>query len=254
MDLRYVFQNISSSFRNPVGKLVFCAAHFAHHVILISENERRLVTSHFKKCDALKKQIILIRNGVVDGGVASCNKHSGSFVFCLASRLVVDKGVGEAIKAFQKLQKDGRLSKRNIQLAIYGDGPDRQAFQQLASNNAAIKFYGHQENAIERVRSADVFILPSYQEGLSIALLEATMLGKAIIASNVDSNPEIVTDGKTGLLVRVRDIESLRAAMHKLATDDMLRHSLEIAARRNYEEHFNLVTITKKEIIPIYNE
>lgn len=252
MDLRYVFQNISKPFRNPVGKLVFWAAHFAHHVILISENERRLVTSHFKK-EALKKQLILIRNGVVDKGTASRNNPSDSFVFCLASRLVINKGIGEAIKAFQKLQNDVHLSKRNIRLAIYGDGPDRQTFQQLARNNAAIKFYGHQENAIERVRNADVFVLPSYQEGLSIALLEATMLGKAIIASNIDSNPEIVTNGKTGLLVKVRDIESLRAAMYKLVTDDILRHSLEIAARNNYEENFNLATITKKEIIPIYN-
>lgn len=252
MDLRYVFQNIAKPFRNPVGKIVFWAAHLAHHIILISENEHRLVTSHFKKKNALRRQIILVKNGVMDKGVAIQKKHANPVVFCLASRMVISKGVGEAIKAFKGLQQSLADNKR-VLLAIYGDGADMEKFQQLAGDNENITFYGHQENAIEKVREANVFLLPSYQEGLSIALLEATMLGKAIIASDIDSNPEIIMDHETGLLVAVRDVQSLQDAMHTLVVDENLRHSLEVSARKNFEKNFNLVTIVKEQIVPLYS-
>ena len=203
---------------------------------------------------SLKKQIVLIRNGVTDVGYTPKSGHNNPFIFCIASRLVVNKGVGEAIRAFKLLE--GELGKKTLEpnLAIYGDGPDVEMFRKIAGDNDAIKFYGHQDNAIEKIRSADVFILPSYQEGLSIALLEATMLGKAIIASNVDSNPEIIIDNKTGVLFEVRNVIDLKDAMKELLTNNSLRQKLERGSRRNYEENFNLAKIVREEIIPIYND
>lgn len=252
MDLRYVFESISKNLRNPVGKFVFLAAHIAHHIILISDNEYRLVTAHFKNKHSLEKQIILIKNGVIDRGVKDRKQKRKRLIFCLASRMVVNKGVGEAISAFKILQK--RLSPRDssVQLAIYGDGADTDIFRDLASSDKNIIFYGHQNNAIDKVRDTDVFILPSYQEGFSIALLEASMLGKAIIASDVDSNSEIISHKKTGLLVKVRDTKDLSDAMYLLATDSALRHKLEDGARRNFEQNFDLVKIAKDKIIPLY--
>lgn len=252
MDLRYIFQNISKPFRNPVGKFVFWAAHFANHIILISNNEYSLVTAHFKHKNALSKQIVLVKNGVIDQGTAEQQNKDTCVDFCLACRIVSNKGIGEAIQAFIGLRSQFKNTKTKIRLLIYGDGPDMARFKKLAQGIDNIIFFGHQEKAVEKVRSADVFVLPSYQEGLSVALLEATMLGKAIIASDVDSNPEIIVHHKTGLLVKVRDIQSLQNAMHELVINEKLRHQLEKNARKNYEENFNLVDITKKQILPLY--
>lgn len=252
MDLRYVFQNISQPLRNPVGKMVFQAGKLAHHIILISENELRLVTSHFKNNDDLSDQIILVKNGVIDVRDQYAHRPQQTFSFCLASRIVVNKGIGEAIQAYI-LFKQNIAANRPTRLDIYGDGSDYDKFKTLASGHDDIVFHGHQANAIAKIAQSDVFILPSYQEGLSITLLEATMLGKAIIASAVDSNPEVIHDGMTGLLVKARDIESIADAMTRIYTDPTLRKKLESGARSNYERTFNLETIVKNEIIPLYH-
>ena len=256
MDLRYIFINISRPFKNPLGKLVFHAAKLSNHIILISDNEYRLVTGHFKHQDALKKKIVIIKNGVIDRKKDYPNnqrKNGGIFSFCLASRIITSKGIGEAIDAFTALQKlPSEANSLVPTLDIYGGGIELEYFKKRAANNKDIHFYGHQDDALKKVNDSDVFMLPSYQEGFSIALLEATMLGKAIIASDIDSNPEIIQNERTGLLVRVRDSKSLQHAMHLLLTDAHLRHSLEIAARKNFVENFNLETIAITKIIPLY--
>lgn len=252
MDLRYIFQNITRPLRNPVGKMVFWAGSLAHHIILISQNEYQLVTGHFGHKDDLQKQITIINNGVVDLKTQYGEKEkSGDFTFCIASRIVSNKGVGEAIRAFTMLET--RLpNHKNLRFAIYGEGAETMKFQTMARGNKHILFYGHQSDALQKINNADVFMLPSYQEGFSIALLEATMLGKAIIASDVDSNAEIIHHMETGLLVPVRDPEALAEAMERVLTDTKLRGQLQLNARKNFEEHFNLFDITTTQITPLY--
>lgn len=252
MDLRYVLQNITRPLRNPVGKLVFWSAHFANHIILISENELKLVTAHFKNKNDLKDQIVLVKNGVMDHRSDYPQKQHQPFSFCLASRIVINKGIGEAIQAYTLFKQQDTSGP--TRLDIYGDGHDSEKFKALAAEHDDIVFHGHQTNAIAKIAAADVFILPSYQEGLSITLLEATMLGKAIIATAVDSNPEVIHDGVTGLLVEPRNPVSLADAMHRIHSDPTLRSKLEKNARSNYEQSFNLETIVKNEIIPLYGK
>lgn len=254
MDLRYIFENVSKPLKNPLGKLVFWAGHLAHHIILISDNEYRLVTSLFKNKASLERQITLVNNGVIDQldkYRRQTLKNREPFSFCLASRIVVNKGIREAIEAFMALEK--QMPDQAIRLDIYGDGKDASHFKELTKNNPAIVFHGHQKDALEKIAAADVFILPSYQEGFSIALLEATMLGKAIIASNIDSNPEIIQNRKTGLLVQPRNVNSLLEAMLDIYNDDTLRDNLEKNARKNYEDHYDLIEIVPSKVIPLYN-
>lgn len=254
MDLRYVFLNITKPFRNPVGKLVHWAQKYTDRVILISENEYRLVTSHFKHPHDARHKISIVKNGVIDRlkVVTTTKKDTALFTYCIASRIVTNKGIGEAIQAFQKLSTE--LPEAAIQLAIYGDGPETPQFKDLAANNKNIQFLGHQNNSIKKIFTADVFMLPSYQEGFSIALLEATMLGKAIIASNVDSNPEIIAHEQTGLLVNPRSIDELKEAMKRLYTEPALKQALGLNARESYEKQFNLKHIVEEHIIPLYEQ
>lgn len=252
MDLRYILQNVSSPIRNPVGHLVLWVGSLANHIILISKNERRLVTSHFKNSSFWRKQITLVYNGVEDQYPSPYpKKNQNVFSFCLASRIVKNKGIGEAINAFKILQSRPDLKKK-VRLDIYGDGNDLVAFKNMARNAKNIVFHGHQDDAIKKIAQANVYMLPSYQEGFSIALLEATMLGKAIIASNVDSNPEIIHNEETGLIVPVRNPIHLAEAMFRLATDKDLVSSLERNARESYRRNFILEHIVKNDILPLY--
>lgn len=253
MDLRYIFQNINKPLRNPIGKIVYWAARLTDRLILISQNENNLVTGHLKTRDRLKSKIKIVNNGVIDqfDELSTTHKTSEIFSFCLASRIVTNKGIGEAIESYIKFKKNTSLKKPTL-LNIYGDGPDMQKYQAIAKRHVDIIFHGHQTNVLEKIASSDVFILPSYQEGFSIALLEATMLGKTIIATDVDSNSEIIHNKKTGLLVPVKDVDALADALQQVYLEAKLRQKLEKGARSNYIDHYNLRKIVITEITPLY--
>jgi glycosyltransferase involved in cell wall biosynthesis len=76
------------------------------------------------------------------------------------------------------------------------------------------------------LRAADLFVHPSFSEGLPGALLEAMALGKASIASRVNAIPEVISDGKTGMLVPPGDHEALAGAIAALAFDSDRRNAL----------------------------
>lgn len=87
------------------------------------------------------------------------------------------------------------------------------------------------KEALERIQGADVFVLNSDYEGLSHALIEAMMLGTPVIATNVGGNPELIEDGKTGLVIPPRDEEALYAALKRVAEDPTTTRSRAAAAK-----------------------
>ena len=99
----------------------------------------------------------------------------------------------------------------------------------------------------------DVFVLPSYSEGVSLALLEAMAAGLPVIASRVGGLPEVVTDGENGLLVPPRDADALAAALTRLLADPSLARQLGENARGYVREHFSLERLGR-EINEIYEE
>jgi glycosyltransferase involved in cell wall biosynthesis len=90
------------------------------------------------------------------------------------------------------------------------------------------------------LRHADVFALPSRQEGSgSLALLEALQAGLAPVASDVDGVPEDVTHGDSALLVPAGDIRALAAALRRVVTDAGLRRHLGRGARQTFADRFS---------------
>ena len=88
-------------------------------------------------------------------------------------------------------------------------------------------------------RIADVFTLPSYVEGLPIALLEAMALGRPSISTNVYAIPEAVKDNETGILIEAGDAQALADAIVKLKGDAQLRERLAQRGREYVLEHFD---------------
>jgi glycosyltransferase involved in cell wall biosynthesis len=85
------------------------------------------------------------------------------------------------------------------------------------------------------MRQTNVFILPSRNEGLPMAMLEAMAWGKALIVSPVGGIPEFVTDGVEGFLVPPDDIDAIADAIRKLAENPDLRRQMGLAARKRVE-------------------
>ena len=89
-------------------------------------------------------------------------------------------------------------------------------------------------------READAFVLPTTLDMSSIASVEAMAMGIPVIVPDVGGVPDILIDGKTGLVVRPGEAPALQAAVERLRTDQALREALVLAARQHVETHFDL--------------
>jgi glycosyltransferase involved in cell wall biosynthesis len=106
-----------------------------------------------------------------------------------------------------------------------------------------VHFLGLRQDIPRILALLDVFVLPSLSEGLSMAILEAMMAEKPVIATRVGGNPEIVLDGETGLLVPPKDSHALAASLIALLKDRDLATQFGGKGRRRAERQFSLQTM-----------
>jgi len=154
--------------------------------------------------------------------------------------LIRAKGLHDLLRAF------GRVAPRfpRLKLICAGGQPPADMIQLVAQ-------LGLQQRVVcpgwlgpERLHAefsrATVFALPSYAEGMPMALLEAMSWGLPVIATPVGGVPQVLEDGMNGLLVAPGDIDALAAALARLVAEPALRDSLGAAARRTIETRFSL--------------
>jgi glycosyltransferase involved in cell wall biosynthesis len=114
-------------------------------------------------------------------------------LFVYQGRLAPEKNVEPLLKAWRKLKMP-----QGCKLAIVGGGPLLNSFKTTYGNDPSIIWMGFiasEERRIEILRGTDVFILPSFVEGLSLSLLEAMACGAACLATNVGADGEVIADG-----------------------------------------------------------
>lgn len=101
-------------------------------------------------------------------------------------------------------------------------------------------FLGARDDVANLLRSSDVGLLSSHQEGFSNAILEGMAAGLPVIATDVGGNPEAIVNGITGLIVPPRDPVRLSIAIEELANDSEMRATMGANARRRAEDIFGL--------------
>ncbi len=135
------------------------------------------------------------------------------------------KGIHDLLGAFASLAD--RFPTATLYLV--GDGPDRAAMEALAHDLGIaqrVRFIGFVANPRAHMAEADVFVLASHKEPGGLVLSEAREAGCAIVATNVDGNPEMLDDGKAGLLVPPGSPQALARAIELLLTSDEVRTKL----------------------------
>ena len=148
-------------------------------------------------------------------------KNKGFLDLLTAARRALDNGTQLTILTTGEASSDER---GDIEREIGALGLGRHLVQ-----------LGNREDHLQYLAAADIFALPSHTEGLPMSLLEAMSAGLPILASNVGGIPEIITDGREGLLVRPRDIKALQAGLETLANRSDLRERLGSHALRKAE-------------------
>lgn len=147
-----------------------------------------------------------------------------TIVFGTVCRLLDShKRVSDVIRALASLRD------QPVALLVVGDGPDRNALEQLAASlgvSHAVRFLGYRTDPAVFFRMMDAFVLTSAFEGFGIVFAEAGHAGLPSIGSRAGGIPDVVLDGETGLLVQSGDLEAIASAMSRLARDEVLRARL----------------------------
>jgi glycosyltransferase involved in cell wall biosynthesis len=162
-----------------------------------------------------------------------------AFVLGTLGRLTEQKDQRTLLEAVASLARDVR----DVVLFLAGDGPLRPELESQAARFGLadrVRFLGVRRDRATLYAAMDAFVLPSRWEGLSLALVEAMGAGRAVVATDVGGNPEVVADGRTGLLVPANDAAALTDAIVRLARDRPLRDSLGQAAAAEARVRFSI--------------
>jgi len=159
------------------------------------------------------------------------------FDYILAiGRLSRQKGFDILVKSFAKTNL-----KKKVKLVILGEGKERKNLEELIVKydlKSQVLLFGKVDNPFIYLKYAKFFILPSRYEGFGNALLEALACRAPVIATDCETgSPEIVENGKNGLLVPVEDEEALKLAMEKLFYDGELYRRLKENTRKSIEKY-----------------
>ncbi|MDP4159399.1 MAG: glycosyltransferase [Bacillota bacterium] len=139
-----------------------------------------------------------------------------------------------------------RPSFPNLHLLLIGDGPLHQDLD-LELRHTAIPYTltGYLPKAYEALPAMDLFVLPSISEGMGLVLLEAMQAGVPIVASAVGGIPEVVRDGKDGLLVPSGNVKGLAEACASIITHPDLAKSLVLSGHKRWPT-FSIETMIKE--------
>lgn len=123
----------------------------------------------------------------------------------------------------------------NVKFVFVGDGPARANLEELVSRlklEHHVTFTGQQKNISKLLKSSDIFCLPSRREAFGMVNLEAMLAGLPVIASRVGGIPDIVVDGKTGILVEPENPQALTKALKNLIKNPEKRTAMTLSGQK----------------------
>jgi glycosyltransferase involved in cell wall biosynthesis len=189
-------------------------------------------------CPRLSRHEWRAKEGFADGDV---------LIGCVA-RLHAQKNHALLLEAFAH----GPALQRKAHLVLVGDGPLRCQLEQRAHQldvASQVHFLGVRADVPEVLAAMDMFALSSDYEGSPLSVVEAMAAGLPVVSTRAGGVPELVEDGREGLLVQPGDVDGLSAAMGFLAEHAEARHAMGIAGARRARESFDV-----SEMVRAYEE
>ena len=188
-----------------------------------------------------KDKITIIDNGIDlsrYNTMVSERRRRDQLLIGTAGRLVEQKGMKYFLRAAQQLLKEFP----DLLFVIVGDGPDRDALEQLAKElqiEKSVCFMGSHSDMASVYASLDIFVLASIAEGMPMAALEAMASGLPVVATNVGAMSKLIISAKTGMLVQPTNVDELAEALVRLLRDPELRKRVARNGKQRVHERFS---------------
>lgn len=180
------------------------------------------------------------------------HEQNGIFNFIFISRLVRDKGINEYVAAARILKNEFPATTFSVLGPVWHQNlkDNTVTEQEIRSwvDEGIINYLGEATDVREFIAASDCLVLPSYREGLSNVLLEASSMGKPCITCDTTGCREIVEDGVTGFLCRVQDVDDLANKMRMMyQLPEKIRMEMGVKAREKVVREYD-----KKIVIKAY--
>lgn len=221
------------------------AAHWCDKIITVSNFHREWA---LKLKIAPPEKIVAIQNGIsADRLKVTCPFHqvraelgvsSEETLIVTFGRLAPQKGLEYLIRSLPYVINQ---ASNRVKVILVGEGPLRTYLEALALSTGVsshVRFIGFRKDIADILNAADIVVLPSLREGLSVALLEAMAMAKPIVTTAIGSNKEVIEHGKTGLLVPPRDPCAIAQAIISLLSNRNLRMRLGAASKETFKAKF----------------
>ena len=229
-------------------------------MIALTDAER---DDHLERGVGRRKKFAVISSGIdlkrFQLASRSRRQHLSDFS-CPPDAIVVGSvGWLTEVKGHQFLiEAIGKLKPRyaGLHCVIIGGGPLQGEYAQLAAHlgvTSSIQFFEKRDDIPACLAAMDIFVLPSLNEGMGRALVEAMASGLPVVATRVGGVPAIVRNNQTGLLIPPSDVNALSAALVRLLDDPSLAKELGEAAQDHINQRFDAACMVRK-IESLYEE
>ena len=216
------------------ARFVACISHYCRSQAMILSDQDHWAKLNIIHCGIEPERYAAVEHR--DEGV----RGDGTIRLLFVGRLAAVKGLPVLLDAFAALPE-------RFHLSLIGDGADRPALEAAAAalpgsaaGRVTFEGYKSQDEVAAALGETDVFVLPSFAEGVPVVLMEALASGVPAVATAVAGVGELVLDGANGRIVPPGDAEALREAIEALGRDAALRTRYGRAGRERVERGFDI--------------
>lgn len=221
-------------------KLIEYVFRHAKGVIALSEAWQEFIYDISKN-----PNIYIIYNGASKTKFGDKTDNGGRINISFMGRLGMRKGTYDLLEAFKRLHNDFPQA----YLILGGDGEidkvQKIVDEEGLANRVQILGWVSGEEKIEVFRKTDIYVLPSYNEGLPGSILEAMAVGVPIISTPVGGIPEAVINDKNGYLIKPGDVNHLQQAISSLCKSKELRQKMGEESKKLIEQKFDITMIVE---------
>lgn len=215
---------------------------------------RRVFFQNAKNRDFMNRHRIAVHNSrLLPGSGVNLKEHSyekyppetEGIIFLAVIRIMKDKGIEEYLEAARVIMDRQKETSVRTKFWLVGEYEEESRAQyepliQELENDGTIRYFGHIDNVGEVMAQSHIVVHPSYHEGLSNVLLEASACGRPVLASRISGCVETFSEGESGFGFAIKSVDALVSAMERmLALSCAERERMGRAGRTWVEEHFD---------------